>query len=392
MSRQSMLSSAGTLRRGTPNKTRPESVNGILEPTDTDNTPTVTATKEQIAREYLTSKAAIIGTNALLTKDDIYDAMLRATRLPKKELDVALKTVEHGITLLRDMDEKQNQHQLLGEIKGAVESSFAKLDIEKQLQHQLTQVRNEFNERLDSIAANINGTEEKINSIAKNSQPAAPEASYADVMRTNGKGTMAPTQAMARQRMRAHIEVKRQQVLILNVGNEAGKEISGEILEYLNNMLIKMGALNKGTFVSATKLKNTDNLLTEVSLPELADWIHRVEQMIQFTTLSGQALTIADKEYEIILHFVLITFGADDAFELQRLEDINNLPTCSITQVKWAKAIQRQTEGQRVASLLLYLNNANAVNQLLLSGAVISNKRVEAKKTVKEERRCYKCQ
>ncbi|KAJ3911053.1 hypothetical protein F5877DRAFT_86557 [Lentinula edodes] len=224
--------------------------------------------------------------------------MLRATRLPKKELDVTLKTVEHGITLLRDIDEKQNQHQLLGEIKGAVESSFVKLDIEKQLQHQLTQVRNEFNERLDFIAANINGTEEKIDSIAKNSQPAAPEASYADVARTNG--------------------------------NEAGKEIisknSGEILEYLNNMLIKMGALNKGTFVSAMKLKNTDNLLTE---------------MIQFTTLSGQALTIADKEYEIILHFVPITFGADDAFKLQRLEDINNLPTCFITQAKWAKAMQR---------------------------------------------------
>ncbi|KAJ3845926.1 hypothetical protein EV368DRAFT_89866 [Lentinula lateritia] len=126
------------------------------------------ATKEQIAREYLTSKAAIIGTNTLLTKEDIYDAMLRATRLPKKELDVTLKTVEHGIMLLRDIDEKQNQHQPLGEIKGAVESSLAKLDIEKQLQHQLTQVRNEFNERLDSIAANINGTEEKIDSIAKN--------------------------------------------------------------------------------------------------------------------------------------------------------------------------------------------------------------------------------
>ncbi|KAJ3901727.1 hypothetical protein F5879DRAFT_806804 [Lentinula edodes] len=123
-----------------------------------------------------------------------------------------------------------------------------------------------------------------------------------------------------------------------------------------------MGALNKGTFVSAMKLKNTDNLLTEVSSPKLADWIHQVEQMIQFTTLSGQALTIADKEYEIILHFVPITFGADDAFKLQRLEDINNLPTCFITRAKWAKAMQRRTEGQHVASLLLYLNNANAAN------------------------------
>ncbi|KAJ3859731.1 hypothetical protein EV359DRAFT_50399, partial [Lentinula novae-zelandiae] len=123
-----------------------------------------------------------------------------------------------------------------------------------------------------------------------------------------------------------------------------------------------MGALNKGTFVSATKLKNTDNLLTEVSSPKLADWIHRVEQMIQFMTLSGQALTIADKEYEIILHFVPITFGADDAFELRRLEYINDLPTCSITRAKWAKAVQRRKEGQRVASLLLYLNNANAAN------------------------------
>ncbi|KAJ3803692.1 hypothetical protein F5876DRAFT_71245 [Lentinula aff. lateritia] len=108
MSRQSTLSSTGTWRRGTPNKTRPELVNEILEPTDTNNTPTVPATKEQIAREYLTSKAVIIGTNTLLTKEDIYDAMLRATRLPKKELDVTLKTVEHGIMLLMRKETNMN--------------------------------------------------------------------------------------------------------------------------------------------------------------------------------------------------------------------------------------------------------------------------------------------
>lgn len=104
------------------------------------------------------------------------------------------------------------------------------------------------------------------------------------------------------------------------------------------------------------------------------------------------AIKIAPRDSEIIIHFVPTSFNPSSDYDLRKLEDDNELQTCSITKARWAKAIENRRENQKVASLLLYLSEPNAANKLISSGAVIANKRVRATKTVREELRCYHCQ
>ncbi|KAJ3779646.1 hypothetical protein GGU10DRAFT_337845, partial [Lentinula aff. detonsa] len=399
MSRQTTINSGGSLQK-TPSERMEEnnSVNVFFNSSSTHSVHKATDIKEKAAREFFASKAQFLGNNQLQARDDIYSMLLRATRLPKKDVDTALKAVEHSVTLLKRLDEQKLQEDLMAKVKETIEASLTKTDLSQQLQQQMQQLRTEFNEKLEAMATNIIGTGEKIEKITSDRYQEQRAGTYAEVARTNNQASkMTPqTAAMNRQRMKAHVEVKRRQVLLINTGNEAAKKLDeqgpNEVLTYLNGILIQMGALNKGTFISITKLRDTNNYLTEMSTPTIADWLRNIGQTVQFSICTDEALKIAEKEHEIILHFVPIAFAPDDAHSIRTLEETNDLPACSITRAKWAKPVQKRAEGQRVASLLVYFGNADAANKTLLSGAIICNKRVQAEKTVREERRCFNCQ
>ncbi|KAJ3742470.1 hypothetical protein DFH05DRAFT_1527027 [Lentinula detonsa] len=394
MSRQTTLNTMGPVRKENPAKLTGNSTTSNTQiNTNTNSKTTANDTKERTAREYFASKTSILGAHPLETREDIYNIILKATRLPKKDLDTVVKAAEHGIALLKKMDEQRIQEELGEKITKTVELSIAKLDVSKQIQQQLSQVNDEINQKLESMITTIYGAGEKaMKKIATPSEG----GSYAEAARSNRHTTTPIPQAMNRQRLKAHVEVKRRQVLLLNQGNEAGKKLAAmepyEVLQYLNKTLVDMGALNKGTFITVNKLKNTDNLLTEMSSPAIASWLRLTPQALQFLLLTDDAFKVASRDNEIIFHFVPVSFNPENDHEIRQLEEINNLPSCSITKMRWAKAVHRRAEGQRVASLLVHLNDVNAANQLLISGAIVSNRRVEATKTIKEEIRCFKCQ
>lgn len=145
-------------------------------------------------------------------------------------------------------------------------------------------------------------------------------------------------------------------------------------------------------FNTVSKLRNSNHLLTEMSSPEAANLIRRIDNSLNFALEMDNAIKIAARNSEIIIHFVPTSFNPSSDFELQKLEDDNELQTCSITKARWAKAIENRRENQKVASLLLYLSEPSAANKLISSGAVIATKCVHATKTIQEELRCYHCQ
>ncbi|KAJ3963354.1 hypothetical protein EV361DRAFT_957164 [Lentinula raphanica] len=251
----------GSIQRTANNRvTGEDTVKDSINEISTNSASTAINPKEKAARDFFASKAAILGSNQLITRDDVYGALLKATHLPKKDVETALKAVEHGVVLLKKMDEKKLQNEIAAKVVSSVESSIEKLGLAQQIQHQIQQVKTELNERLDSMANSITGNGEKIDRITKDNQPVPQGGTYAAAARaTSPTGLAAPTQAMARQRIRAHAEVKGRQVLLINTGNDTAKELEDkepeQVLRYLNDILIKMGALNKGTFISVSKLR-----------------------------------------------------------------------------------------------------------------------------------------
>ncbi|KAJ3780676.1 hypothetical protein GGU10DRAFT_137622, partial [Lentinula aff. detonsa] len=213
MSRQTTLNTMGTVRKENPARlTGNSTTSNTQNNTNTNSNTTANDTKERMAREFFASKMTTLGAHPLETREDIYNIMLKATRLPKRDLDTVVKATEHGIALLKKMDEKRIQEETMEKITKTVELSFAKLDIPKQIQQQLSQVNDEINQKLESMITTIYGAGNKTTGKTSTNPDGG---SYAEVARSNRHATAPIPQAMNRQRLKAHVEVKRRQVLLL---------------------------------------------------------------------------------------------------------------------------------------------------------------------------------
>lgn len=163
-----------------------------------------------------------------------------------------------------------------------------------------------------------------------------------------------------------------------------------EVLNLLNETIGRIESSKGRRCNMVSKLRNSNHLLTEMSTPDAAIWLRRIDNSLNFALEMDNAIKIAACDSEIIIHFVPTSFNPSD-FELRKLEDDNELQTCSIIKARWAKAVQNRRENQKVASLLLYLSEPSAANKLISSGAVIANKCIRGSKTIREELCCVRC-
>ena len=62
-----------------------------------------------------------------------------------------------------------------------------------------------------------------------------------------------------------------------------------------------------------------------------------------------------------------------------------------ITMMKWVKPIQRRTQEQRTAQLIITVNNADAANRAITNGIHICNKQCQVEWVKREPTRCLKC-
>lgn len=348
--------------------------------------------RERTARDFFATKGLLPSSDQTIKKADIYQAIIGATKWPKKDQDQLVKAIEYMVTLLRKADEEDSQREIIDAIKTNISTAVANNSQPNNIEERFTQFRNDLTKEIGSL---MEGLQKKADDKLEVIMGAPQARSYAQVAApTPHIPNLTP--AMNKQRMKAHVEIKKRQILLLNDNGEKGKiwaeKTDTEALKMLNVILEKIEG-NKGKkFVAVSKLRNTNHLLTEMNAPEATSWLRGMGTSLQFTLELEDAFKIASKDNEVIIHFVPVSFNPDDIFELRKLEEENELPTCCISKAKWAKAIQNRKENQKVASLLLYLSEPKAANKLISSGAVIANKRVQASKTIKEELRCFHCQ
>lgn len=348
--------------------------------------------REKAAREFFAQKSLLPSVEQPIKKADLYHAILLATKWPKKDLaDQLIKTIEHSVIIMRKLDEEDMQNEITSAINTNISTALANANINNNMGGQLDQLKNDIRKEMDNMVEKIQkNTDDKLAIILSTPKT----HSYADILATPAPTTnLSP--ALDKQRLRAHIEIKKRQVLLLNEGGAKGIELAekddGEVMKLLNSTIEKLGGGEGKKFSTVAKLRNSNHLLTEMSSPEAVSWLRRIDISLQFTLELEDALKIAPRDNEIIMHFVPVSFNTAD-YELRKFEEDNELPACCVTKARWAKAVQNRKENQKVASLLLYISDPNAANKLISSGAVIANKRVHAVKTIREEMRCFHCQ
>ena len=69
-----------------------------------------------------------------------------------------------------------------------------------------------------------------------------------------------------------------------------------------------------------------------------------------------------------------------------------NLPKDSIKKCRWAKAPEQHNPNQTVGHVIITFTNPNSMNQAILNGLVLCNKKVSVTKWKWEPVRCLKCQ
>jgi len=117
----------------------------------------------------------------------------------------------------------------------------------------------------------------------------------------------------------------------------------------------------------------------------------RPRKLILMESLGG-SVCIKDRTFNLLVPFVLITTKVDNKHTLREIEKTNDIPSNSITQMKWIKDPQRQGRNQRVAHALMSLNNPKAANKLICDGMYLDYGRLRLYKDKKEPLRCLKCQ
>ncbi|KIN96119.1 hypothetical protein M404DRAFT_160320, partial [Pisolithus tinctorius Marx 270] len=87
---------------------------------------------------------------------------------------------------------------------------------------------------------------------------------------------------------------------------------------------------------SIARLRN-NGVLLELNSQEAAAWIKKVPNRATFLEKLGGTTTIKDRMYSVVIPFLSTVTDLDRPDTLREMETENNIPTGSISQIKWIK-------------------------------------------------------
>ena len=98
------------------------------------------------------------------------------------------------------------------------------------------------------------------------------------------------------------------------------------------------------------------------------------------------------RNYSVMAYSVPLTFNTMERSHIKEVVETNNLPKDSIKKCRWTKAPERRNPNQSVGHVIITFTDPDSVNQSILNGLVICNKKVSVTKCKQEPVRCLKCQ
>lgn len=193
--------------------------------------------------------------------------------------------------------------------------------------------------------------------------------------------------------------IKRRQVL---VDFEKTEELQLEVMDEktltrkATDALYTVFAAATGPKPDEVKLKSgvllrNGGLLLELNSSEAANWLRSGGVTSSFLDNLGSGASIKNRTYQVIVQFVPVTFDPTNDDHVRGFEENNNIAIGSIAKMDWIKPKKDRKEGQKVATLRVYHQDAESANVILKQGAYVFDKRVEPRRPHKEPIRCLRC-
>jgi hypothetical protein len=133
------------------------------------------------------------------------------------------------------------------------------------------------------------------------------------------------------------------------------------------------------------------SLLLLLNSKEAADWLRSPDTEDRFLDKFAIGACIKDRNYNVLLRWVPITFDPNNSTNHREVEEMNSLPEHSLQKARWIKPANRRRAGQTKAHAILTLTTADVANRVIRDGLDICGVRTRAERTKQEPLQCLKC-
>jgi hypothetical protein len=217
--------------------------------------------------------------------------------------------------------------------------------------------------------------------------------SYCNILMTR----QAPTNKLnADPKVLSDMEQRDRQILV-DIFDEEGTCTMDKSLMKLIDMVNK--ALDKtsdGQKPDRVKVKGVHKtkrnvILLTLNSKEAANWVREVGNEETFANAFSKGVHIWDREYNLIVPRVPLTFNPKKEADLREIEEVNGLPTYVILKVKWIKPAECRRPGQTYAFTVLMVMSIDTANRLIRDGLGICGSHSRLTKQKQEPIQCMKC-
>jgi hypothetical protein len=194
-------------------------------------------------------------------------------------------------------------------------------------------------------------------------------------------------------RVISDMERKAKQVLIIFQDRAVGNKSQTELRDKANEIIASLGTLSppaETKIENVMKLRNGGAIL-QLNSKEAANWIHEFKVEAKFTKAFAEASYFKDRQYNILVPRVPLTFDPTNNVHLREIEEANSLSPSSILKARWIKPEYRRSAGQQVAHASLTISSAAIANKLIKEGLYICSSRIIPTKLKQEPLQCMKC-
>ena len=134
------------------------------------------------------------------------------------------------------------------------------------------------------------------------------------------------------------------------------------------------------------------NILFEVDSEVAAVWFTNETNRVDFCVTLGDGVRFQKRIFNVLAFNVPLNLDPSDDSHCEEINETNDLEENTITSIRWAKPINRRSDYQRTAHLILSFSNPEDANYSITNGITICNKKCHVEKIRREPIRCLKCQ
>ena len=240
----------------------------------------------------------------------------------------------------------------------------------------------------DKITEHLKIAEER---LAKFSQAQTTPPTQVRPVTNSYASVLVHAPAHANPRVAAREGIKARQFLLEGIKNSKFSHLdSVQLKNELNKILVDLG-LPTGKLRSVTSSRNGGTVV-EAESDEAATWLSNKSNQRKLCDSIGSNTEFRTRAYNTIALNVPIALNPEEEGHRLEICEANSLESSNITNIKWAKAIERRSPSQRTAHLYITFDNADAANRAITNGLTICNRRCQVERTRREPIRCLKCQ